>query len=159
MWTSARLHRLNVSGRTSVDVRPGENRDRAPARHAIDVAHDHSITPLGRRRLARRSQKPARFAEDFAYNTLGTVADRDDNSNRGSEPMSEADELNVVCCEDMCVAISGGDLRLYKDGPGLPGEEAPAVSFCPFCGAQYVPRPESEASWGWRLVRLEETEE
>jgi hypothetical protein len=68
------------------------------------------------------------------------------------------DESNAICCEEMCVAISGGDLRLYKEGPGLPGEEAPPVSFCPFCGTQYLPKEEGEASWGWRLVRLAEDE-
>lgn len=70
-----------------------------------------------------------------------------------------AEERNVICCEEMCVALSGGDLRLYKDGPGLPGEEAPALSFCPFCGAQYLPLDADESSWGWRLVRLATDEE
>jgi len=68
-------------------------------------------------------------------------------------------EANAICCEDMCVALNTGDLRLYKDGPGLPGEEAPALSFCPFCGTQYVPAEADGASWGWTLVRLAEDED
>ena len=73
--------------------------------------------------------------------------------------MEATEEVNAICCEAMCVALSGGDLRLYKDGPGLPGEEAPSMSFCPFCGTQYLVLSDGDPSWGWRLVRLEEEEE
>lgn len=62
-------------------------------------------------------------------------------------------ETNAICCEGMCTALSREDLVLRRDGPALPEVDAPALCFCPFCGAQYLP-PETGAAWGWRLVRL-----